>query len=385
MALLHTGYCTNQTRSNKTVYLYLCAPSSALSLQWLLRFQVVNNGLVRMCYKQVLCLVARAIAVYLTETNTAGILRQFLCKRQFMWFALLLLYIYTVGRVHRRRMAATSLEELLMPFTAWWAGQWDGCVSSKVFFHTRIELKSTGGEKNGWERARIYVTFLAFVSQEKPYLEDGKEEDVTSCREVLTHVGLHLPKPLCSELFCQLLFSALPQRCQDRVPGPLPAASITFTMQPPAEDITTGLITVMVVVTLHYINHMLSTPRWSASRSQLLAIQEHTSSSMWSRVDLESSRMATPEVRIDTHYTLAQERVLAKIGGHFGTIGYRLEALMASTPLLFTLEQLPRHMCGWLYIATQWDAHTLLPQRCSPHSLGVEGWMGGLLRSEKSE
>ena len=70
-------------------------------------------------------------------------------------------------------------------------------------------------------------------------------------------VGLHLSKPLCSELLCQLLFSALPQRCQDRAPGPLPAAGITFALQPPAEDITTGLITVTAVVTLHCINHSL--------------------------------------------------------------------------------------------------------------------------------
>ena len=116
MPLLHTGYCTNLTRSNKTVYpkyLYLCAPSSALSLQWLLRFQVVNNGLVCMCYIQVLCLVAQCHSCVPDWDQHSWHLRQFLCKRQFLWFAILLLYIHTVGTVRKRRMGATSLEELV--------------------------------------------------------------------------------------------------------------------------------------------------------------------------------------------------------------------------------------------------------------------------------
>ena len=66
-----------------------------------------------------------------------------------------------------------------------------------------------------------------------------------------------LSKPLCSEMLCQSLLSTLPQRCQDRPPSPLLAASITFTIQPSVEDIMTGLIIVTTVVTLHCINHML--------------------------------------------------------------------------------------------------------------------------------
>ena len=70
-------------------------------------------------------------------------------------------------------------------------------------------------------------------------------------------VSLHLSKPLCSELLSHLFFSTLPQRCQDRAPSPLHAASIMLTIQPSVEDVTTCLITVTTVTILHLNDHML--------------------------------------------------------------------------------------------------------------------------------
>ena len=82
-------------------------------------------------------------------------------------------------------------------------------------------------------------------------------------------VSLHLSTPLCTELLCaellcHLLFSALPQRCQDRAPSPLHAAGITLTIQPSVEDIMTCLITAMMVhglISFTSIITCCSTPR----------------------------------------------------------------------------------------------------------------------------
>lgn len=78
--------------------------------------------------------------------------QQVSCKQQFIWSAILFLYICTVGIVRWRRKAVTRLEELLT-YLPGAQGKYSS-AGSKAFLLTRIEFKSTSGEqKKGWKRA----------------------------------------------------------------------------------------------------------------------------------------------------------------------------------------------------------------------------------------
>ena len=171
-------------------------------------------------------------------------------------------------------------------------------------------------------------------------------------------VGLHLSKPLCSELLCHLLLSTLPQCCQDRAPSPLLPASITFTIQPSVEDITTGFITAMTVVTLHCINHvMLHTEVKcqlvpvagnSATYELFKAMQSgfgvkahgNTWSGDWNTLQVDTRRLqhctGAHACRTNEWQGIEGQMVARHLESQLGTVDYRLDALH-SNPLPYAL------------------------------------------------